>query len=104
MAVGRIDENLFDVLHLTFVFAQADGHSEFLFSFPEFCCFLAAECDFDPELQGLTPQEIRRLDRAAQFALVCVRDAVEDSGVTGLVAPERIGISLVAERRAMAQE
>jgi len=55
---------------------------------------IAAECDFDPELAGLTPQEIRRLDRAAQFALVCARDAVEDSGTAGLVAPERIGVSV----------
>lgn len=43
---------------------------------------IAAECDFDPVLAGLRAQEIRRLDRAAQFAVVCARDALADAGLT----------------------
>ncbi len=42
---------------------------------------VAAECDFDPVAAGLTPQEIRRLDRAAQFAVVSTREALADSGL-----------------------
>lgn len=42
---------------------------------------VAAEIDFDPEAHGLTPQEIRRMDRAAQFAVVAARNAVADSGI-----------------------
>lgn len=41
----------------------------------------AAECDFDPAAAGLRPQEIRRLDRAAQFAVVSAREALADSGL-----------------------
>jgi act minimal PKS ketosynthase (KS/KS alpha) len=42
---------------------------------------VAAEIDFDPALHGLRPQEIRRLDRAAQLALVAAREAFVDSGL-----------------------
>jgi minimal PKS ketosynthase (KS/KS alpha) len=42
---------------------------------------IAAECDFDPAAEGLTPQEIRRMDRAAQFAVTSVREALADSGL-----------------------
>ncbi|MEW1748379.1 beta-ketoacyl-[acyl-carrier-protein] synthase family protein [Streptomyces angustmyceticus] len=56
---------------------------------------VAAECDFDPAAAGLTPQEIRRLDRAAQFAVVSAREALADSGLeTAGVDPGRIGTSL----------
>ncbi|MGH8907107.1 MAG: beta-ketoacyl-[acyl-carrier-protein] synthase family protein [Egibacteraceae bacterium] len=56
---------------------------------------VAAECDFDPARHGLTPQEIRRMDRAAQFAVVSTHEALADSGLAleGLV-PERTGVSL----------
>ncbi|WP_260634714.1 beta-ketoacyl-[acyl-carrier-protein] synthase family protein [Streptomyces angustmyceticus] len=56
---------------------------------------VAAECDFDPAAAGLTPQEIRRLDRAAQFAVVSAREALADSGLeTAGIDPGRIGTSL----------
>lgn len=56
---------------------------------------VAAEVDFDPVLEGLTPREIRRMDRAAQFAVVCAREAVQDSGVDiGELEPHRVGVSL----------
>ncbi|WP_020497318.1 beta-ketoacyl-[acyl-carrier-protein] synthase family protein [Sciscionella marina] len=42
---------------------------------------IAAECDFDPVAEGLSPREIRRLDRAAQFALVAGKEAIEDAGI-----------------------
>ncbi|MEV6479328.1 beta-ketoacyl-[acyl-carrier-protein] synthase family protein [Streptomyces sp. NPDC051576] len=56
---------------------------------------VAAEADFDPEAHGLTPQEIRRTDRAAQFALVAARGAVADSGLDLSAAdPYRVGVTL----------
>ncbi|MEU7834277.1 MULTISPECIES: beta-ketoacyl-[acyl-carrier-protein] synthase family protein [unclassified Nonomuraea] len=41
---------------------------------------IAAECDFDPAHEGLTPRETRRMDRSAQFAVVAAREALADSG------------------------
>ncbi|WP_323179710.1 beta-ketoacyl-[acyl-carrier-protein] synthase family protein [Streptomyces sp. NBC_00654] len=56
---------------------------------------VAAECDFDPVSAGLTPQEIRRLDRAAQFAVVSTREALADSGLdVSRLDPGRIGTSI----------
>ncbi|MFJ8166471.1 beta-ketoacyl-[acyl-carrier-protein] synthase family protein [Streptomyces sp. NPDC096136] len=56
---------------------------------------VAAEADFLPELHGLTGQEIRRMDRAAQFGVVAAREAVADSGLdlAGL-DPYRTGVSI----------
>ncbi|RBQ19185.1 beta-ACP synthase [Spongiactinospora rosea] len=56
---------------------------------------VAAEADFDAELSGLTPQEIRRMDRAAQFAVITAREAVADSGLdfAGL-PPHRMGVTV----------
>nr|APD72128.1 type II polyketide synthase 4 [Streptomyces sp.] len=69
---------------------------------------VAGEIDFDPVHEGLTPREIRRMDRAAQFAVVCTRDAVADSGLDfAEVAPERVGVSLgsaVAAATSLEQE
>ncbi|GIH07594.1 actinorhodin polyketide putative beta-ketoacyl synthase 1 [Rhizocola hellebori] len=56
---------------------------------------MAAEADFDPVREGLTQQEIRRLDRAAQFAVVAGREAVADSGLTfAKLDPTRLGVAL----------
>jgi minimal PKS ketosynthase (KS/KS alpha) len=56
---------------------------------------IAAEVDFAPALEGLSQREIRRMDRATQFAVVCTRDAVADSGLDfGAIPPERVGVSL----------
>jgi len=56
---------------------------------------VAAEADFDPILEGLTPREIRRMDRASQFAVVCAREAVQDSELDlAALDPHRIGVSL----------
>ncbi|CCH31386.1 putative ketoacyl synthase [Saccharothrix espanaensis DSM 44229] len=58
---------------------------------------VAAEVDFDPEAHGLTPREIRRMDRAAQFAVVTAREAVLDSGLDlAAPAPGRIGVTIGA--------
>jgi act minimal PKS ketosynthase (KS/KS alpha) len=55
---------------------------------------IAAECDFDPAAHGLSPREARRLDRAAQFAVVAGREAVSDSGLDFDSAdPTRIGVA-----------
>lgn len=56
---------------------------------------VAAEVDFDAEAAGLTPQEIRRMDRAAQFAVVTARGAVTDSGLDfGALDPDRTGVTI----------
>lgn len=56
---------------------------------------VAAEIDFDPAANGLTPQEIRRMDRAAQLALVATREAVSDSGLEyGAWDPARAGVTI----------
>ncbi len=56
---------------------------------------MAAECDFNPVEAGLRPQEIRRMDRTSQFAAVCTREAMADSGLEeGELPPERTGVSL----------
>ncbi|WP_050564811.1 beta-ketoacyl-[acyl-carrier-protein] synthase family protein [Salinispora arenicola] len=52
-----------------------------LFDATGFRSRIAAECDFDPLLEGLSPQEVRRMDRAAQMAVVGAREAVTDSGL-----------------------
>ncbi len=69
---------------------------------------VAAETDFDPVLEGLTPREIRRMDRASQFAAVCAREAVADSGLdVAALNPHRVGISLgsaVAAATSLEQE
>ncbi|MGA5767564.1 beta-ketoacyl-[acyl-carrier-protein] synthase family protein [Streptomyces pseudogriseolus] len=56
---------------------------------------VAAEVDFEPAAAGLTPRQIRRMDRAAQFAVVSAREAVADSGIDpAALAPERIAVSI----------
>ncbi|MFI6864510.1 beta-ketoacyl-[acyl-carrier-protein] synthase family protein [Streptomyces sp. NPDC050421] len=56
---------------------------------------IAAEADFDPAREGLGPQEIRRMDRAAQFAVVSAREAVADSGLDLSAAdPFRTGVTI----------
>nr|APD72053.1 type II polyketide synthase 1 [Streptomyces sp.] len=66
-----------------------------LFDATAFRSRVAAECDFDPVAAGLTPQEVRRMDRAAQFAVVAAREAVAESGVDlGSYDPGRIGVSV----------
>ncbi|MCC5579631.1 beta-ketoacyl-[acyl-carrier-protein] synthase family protein [Microtetraspora sp. AC03309] len=56
---------------------------------------IAAEVDFDPRAAGLTGREIRRMDRAAQFAVVCTREAVADSGLEpAALDPGRIAVSI----------
>lgn len=56
---------------------------------------VAAEIDFDAEAQGLSPQEIRRMDRAAQLAVVAAREALADSGLGfGAMDPHRTGVTI----------
>ncbi|MFI9723670.1 beta-ketoacyl-[acyl-carrier-protein] synthase family protein [Streptomyces sp. NPDC052396] len=56
---------------------------------------VAAEVDFDAELLGLGAQEIRRMDRAAQFAVVTAREAVADSGLEfAALDPHRTGVTI----------
>jgi len=56
---------------------------------------VAGECDFDPLREGLSPREIRGLDRASQFAVVAAREAVCTSGLEfARLDPRRIGVVL----------
>ncbi|MFG2783506.1 beta-ketoacyl-[acyl-carrier-protein] synthase family protein [Streptomyces prunicolor] len=56
---------------------------------------VAAEIDFDAEASGLSPQEIRRMDRAAQLAVVATREAVTDSGLdVAAMDPYRLGVTI----------
>jgi minimal PKS ketosynthase (KS/KS alpha) len=56
---------------------------------------VAAEVDFDPEAHGLSPQQIRRMDRAAQFAVAATGEAVADSGLEfAQLDPARIGVAI----------
>ncbi len=56
---------------------------------------VAAECEFDAQRAGLTPREARRMDRAAQFAVVSARECIADSGLElDQLNPHRIGVSV----------
>ncbi|KWV33647.1 beta-ketoacyl-[acyl-carrier-protein] synthase family protein [Micromonospora rifamycinica] len=56
---------------------------------------VAGEVDFDAAAEGLSPREIRRMDRATQFAVVCAREAVADSGIAlDPATSPRVGVSL----------
>ncbi|MGH3798662.1 MAG: beta-ketoacyl-[acyl-carrier-protein] synthase family protein [Pseudonocardiaceae bacterium] len=54
---------------------------------------VAAECDFDPLREGLSPQQARRMDRATQLAVVSARESLTGSGLAVEdLDPGRIGI------------
>ncbi len=61
---------------------------------------VAAEIDFDPAEHGLSPREIRRMDRAAQLAVVTARGALAAAGLDPAGAeaagidPGRIGVTV----------
>jgi 3-oxoacyl-[acyl-carrier-protein] synthase II len=59
-------------------------------------CRVAAECrDFDPA-GALGANLARRLDRAAQFALVASREAWDDAGICGQVDRDQTGVVFAA--------
>ncbi|TDD34077.1 beta-ketoacyl-[acyl-carrier-protein] synthase family protein [Actinomadura sp. KC06] len=56
---------------------------------------IAGECDFNPVAEGLQPREIRRMDRATQFAVTCAKGSLADSGLDlDGIDPGRVGVSL----------
>jgi act minimal PKS ketosynthase (KS/KS alpha) len=56
---------------------------------------VAAEIDFDPAAHGLTPQQIRRMDRAAQLAVVATRECISDSALEiDDLNPARTGVTI----------
>ncbi|MFC4910156.1 beta-ketoacyl-[acyl-carrier-protein] synthase family protein [Actinomadura gamaensis] len=66
-----------------------------LFDASAFRSRIAAECDFDPVAEGLSAQEIRRMDRTAQLAVAATREALADSGLsTAELDPARTGVAL----------
>ena len=63
-----------------------------LFNTENFKASLAAEVrNFDPR-EYLEVNEVLRTDRYAQFAVAAARQAADDSGVEGTVAPERFAV------------
>ncbi|MGW1076473.1 beta-ketoacyl-[acyl-carrier-protein] synthase family protein [Streptomyces sp. NPDC002537] len=66
-----------------------------LFDASPFRSRIAAEADFDALAHGFTEEEARRLDRAAQFAIVSADEALRDSGLaTSELDPTRTGVTL----------
>jgi minimal PKS ketosynthase (KS/KS alpha) len=76
---------------------------------------VAAEIDFEPSRHGLGPQEIRRMDRASQLAVVAARQSLADSGLefserdharTGVTIGSAVGctMSLEAEYRVVSDD
>jgi minimal PKS ketosynthase (KS/KS alpha) len=56
---------------------------------------VAAEIDFCPQMHGLTPQQTRRMDRAAQLAVVAAAEAIEDNGMEfAQLDPARLGVTI----------
>ncbi|WP_171166006.1 beta-ketoacyl synthase [Streptomyces sp. I05A-00742] len=56
---------------------------------------VAAEVDFDPAEHGLGPQDVRRMDRAVQFAVVAAAEAMAGSGLgPGDLDPYRTGVTI----------
>jgi act minimal PKS ketosynthase (KS/KS alpha) len=56
---------------------------------------VAGEIDFDPAANGLTQQEIRRMDRAAQLAVVAAREALADAELAFAdTDPTRTGVTV----------
>ncbi|MDX3237170.1 beta-ketoacyl-[acyl-carrier-protein] synthase family protein [Streptomyces sp. ME03-5709C] len=56
---------------------------------------IAAEADFDPLAAGLTPRDVRRTGRFAQFALAAAAEALADSGLrTETEDADRVGVCL----------
>lgn len=66
-----------------------------LFDPGEFRSRIAAEVDLDGKAAGLSSRQLRRMDRAAQFAVLSAREAVVDSGADLAAAdPASIGVSI----------
>lgn len=56
---------------------------------------VGAQVNHDPERSGLSYQEIRRTDRAGQFAILAAREAIADSGLDlSAHDPARTGVSV----------
>jgi len=56
---------------------------------------IAAECDFVPAQHGITPREVRRMDRFVQLAVASTNEAVVDAGLDlAGIDTDRVGVSL----------
>ncbi|MEU4117722.1 beta-ketoacyl-[acyl-carrier-protein] synthase family protein [Kitasatospora sp. NPDC028055] len=66
-----------------------------LFDASRFRSQVAGECDFDPVAEGLSTQEIRRMDRSAQLAVAATKEAVADAGLdVDAIDRHRIGVTV----------
>ena len=56
---------------------------------------IAAECDFDPRAAGLSSEELERMDRYVQFAMVAAIEAMTDSRLDpDAIDHDRLGVSM----------
>ena len=61
---------------------------------------VAAEVkEFDPSRFGMDKTEIRRTDLYAQYAQAAAAQAMEQSGILGQVAPERLGVYMSSGKK-----
>jgi minimal PKS ketosynthase (KS/KS alpha) len=66
-----------------------------LFDSTGFRSQIAAECDFDPVAAGFEPNEIDRMDRSVQFAVVAASEAMKDCGLDlDRVNRDRMGVTM----------
>lgn len=66
-----------------------------LFDASAFRSQIAAECDFDPAAEGLSRQQIRRMDRTMQLAVAATNEAIADSRLAESdMDPQRVGVAV----------
>src|SRR5437667_10169933 len=49
--------------------------------------------DFDP-LEYMSPETVKRIGKASQFAVATSKMAIEDAGLTGRLDPDRTGVTM----------
>ena len=65
-----------------------------LFDASDYSVRIAAEVSEPPLLDGVSPKEVRRMDRCIRFALAASLQAVEASGLDAEQNAERIGVAI----------
>ena len=65
-----------------------------LFDIGPFRSQVGAEVDFDPIAAGLQPRQVRRMDRAAQFAVVSAREAFTTHDISSPFGVSHVMVSI----------